>query len=142
MKTIIVLKCFEFGAFAYSWCFIQKFENWLYNIALWINPQIYSKSEHLSLKLTFKNFFLLVFLFFPFFIFSFIYISWRLVTLQYSSGFCHTLVWISHGFTCVPHPEPPSHLLPHPIPLGHPSAPALNTCLIHQTWTGNLFHNW
>ena len=37
------------------------------------------------------------------------------------------LTWISHGCTCVPHPEPPSHLLPHPIPLGHPSAPALST---------------
>ena len=29
--------------------------------------------------------------------------------------------------TCVPHPEPPSHLPPHPIPQGHPSAPALST---------------
>ena len=32
-----------------------------------------------------------------------------------------------HGCTCVPHPEPPSHLPPHPIPLGHPSAPAPST---------------
>ena len=61
------------------------------------------------------------------FIFSFIFISWRLITLQYCSGFCHTLTWISHGFTCVPHPEPPSHILPHPIPLDHPSAPAPST---------------
>ena len=30
----------------------------------------------------------------PFF-FSFIYISWSLITLQYCSGFCHTLIWIS-----------------------------------------------
>ena len=44
-----------------------------------------------------------VFLFF----FPFIFISWRLITVQYCSGFCHTLTWISHGFTCVPHPEPP-----------------------------------
>ena len=29
---------------------------------------------------------------------SFIFISWRLITLQYCSGFCHTLTWISHGF--------------------------------------------
>ena len=37
----------------------------------------------------------------------FIYlISWRLITLQYCSGFCHTLTWISHGFTCAPHPHP------------------------------------
>ena len=42
--------------------------------------------------------------------------------------FCHTLTWIRHGCTCVPHPEPPSfHLPPHPIPLGHPSAPAPST---------------
>ena len=42
--------------------------------------------------------------------FSFIFISWRLITLQYCSGFCHTLTWISHGFTCIPHPDPPSNL--------------------------------
>ena len=64
-----------------------------------------------------------------FIFFSFIFISWRLITLQYCSGFCHTLTWINHGFTCVPHPEPSSHLPPHPIPLGHPSAPAPSTCL-------------
>ena len=44
--------------------------------------------------------------------------------------FCHTLTWICHECTCVSHPEPPSHLPPHPIPLGHPSAPALS----------NLYH--
>ena len=58
----------------------------------------------------------------------------------YCSGFCHTLKWISHGFTCVPHPDPPSRLPPHPIPLGLPSAPALSTCLMHPTWAGDLFH--
>ena len=39
--------------------------------------------------------------------FPFIFISWRLITLQYCSGFCHTVTWISHGFTCVPHPDSP-----------------------------------
>ena len=29
-----------------------------------------------------------------------------------------------HRYTRVPHPEPPSFLPPHTIPLGHPSAPA------------------
>ena len=42
------------------------------------------------------------------YLFSFIFISWRLITLQYCSDFCHTLTWISHGFTCVPDPDPPS----------------------------------
>ena len=58
---------------------------------------------------------------------KFIYFNWRLITLQYCSGFCYTLSRMSHGFTCVPHPEPLWHLPPHPIPLCHPSAPALNT---------------
>ena len=38
------------------------------------------------------------------FFFSFIFISWRLIILQYCSGFCHT-------FTCIPHlnaPPPPA----------------------------------
>ena len=36
------------------------------------------------------------------FFFSFIFIiSWRLITLQYCSGFCHTLTWLSHGFMCL-----------------------------------------
>ena len=38
--------------------------------------------------------------------------------------FCHTSTCIRHGCTRVPHPEPPSHLPPHTMPLGHPSAPA------------------
>ena len=42
--------------------------------------------------------------FLSFFVFSFIFISWRLITLQCCRGFCHTLSWISHVFTCVPHP--------------------------------------
>ena len=61
-----------------------------------------------------------------FFFFSFIYL-FIYFTSQYCSGFWHTLTWIHHGCTCVPHPEPPYHLPPHTIPLGHPSAPAPST---------------
>ena len=59
----------------------------------------------------------LIFIFF----FLFIIIIFYFTILYW---FCHTLTLIRHGYTCVPHAEPPSHLLPHPIPLGHPSAPA------------------
>ena len=38
--------------------------------------------------------------------------------------FCHTSTCIRHGYTRVPHPEAPSHVPPHTIPLGHLSAPA------------------
>ena len=74
------------------------------------------------------------------FFFSFIFISWRLITSQHCRGFCHTLTWISHGATCIPHPDLPSHLPLHPISLGLPSAPGPSTCLMHPTWAGDLFH--
>ena len=65
-----------------------------------------------------------------FFFFSFIFISWRLITLQYCSGFCHTLTWISHGFTCVPHPD-----LPSP---SHPSGSSQCTSPEHLSHASNL----
>ena len=59
--------------------------------------------------------------------FSIIYFNWRLITLQYCSGVCYTLTWISHGCTCAPHHDPPSHLPSQTNYQGHPSAPALST---------------
>ena len=53
------------------------------------------------------------------------FISWRLITLQYYSEFCHTLKWISHGSTCVPIPIPP------PISL---STRSLCVFPVHQVW--------
>ena len=38
--------------------------------------------------------------------------------------FCHTLTWIRHRYTRVPHLECPSLLPPHTIPLGPLNAPA------------------
>ena len=57
-----------------------------------------------------------------------IYFNWRLITLQYC-GFSHTLTWVSHGCTCVPHPEPHSHLPPHPISRACPGALAVSVLL-------------
>ena len=71
---------------------------------------------------------------FLFFFFPLIFISWRLITLQYCSDFCHTLTRISHGFTCIPHPDRPSHLPLHLIPLGLPSAPGPSTCLMQRNF--------
>ena len=51
-----------------------------------------------------------------------IYFNWRLITLQYCSGFCHTLTWISHGYTCV---HPFRNSLPSPS-TSHP--PGLSQC--------------
>ena len=52
---------------------------------------------------------LYVFTFFFFNLFLFFYF----IILYW---FCHTLTWIRHRCTCVPHPEPPSLLPPHTIP--------------------------
>ena len=68
------------------------------------------------------------------FFFSFIFISWRLITLQYCSGFCHTLTWISHGVTCIPRPDPP---LPPPSP-PDPSGSSQCTRSKHLSHASNL----
>ena len=65
-----------------------------------------------------------------YFIFKLIYFNWNLIILKYCSIFCHTLIWISHRCTYVPHTEPLSYLPPHPIP--HPSPPALSA--LSQAW--------
>jgi len=57
----------------------------------------------------------------PTFFFSIIIIIFYFTILYW---FCHTSTCIRHGCTHVPHPESPSHLPPHTITLGHPSAPA------------------
>ena len=58
-----------------------------------------------------------------------LYLETQLCFFFICSGFCHTLKGNSHGFTCVPHPDPPSHLPLHPLPLGFPSAPGPSTCI-------------
>ena len=111
-------------------------------LIIYINNYLHPMFSYLLFKITLHtvaDFYFFNFLKF-FYFFSFIFISWRLITLQHCSGFCHTLKWISHGFTCIPHPGPHSHLPLHPIPLGLPSAPGPSTCLMHPTWAGDLFH--
>ena len=76
----------------------------------------------LNQKSAISNKFLFYFFFRLYAIFSKKKFNWRLITLQYCGGFCHTFTWISHRCTCVPYPDPS-----HPIPNGHPSAPALSS---------------
>ena len=54
--------------------------------------------------------------FIPSFIYAFTYFNWRIITLQYCDGFCHTSTWISHGCTRVPPTLSPlpSSSPPHP----------------------------
>ena len=63
---------------------------------------------------------------------SFFFFNWRIITLQYCDDFCHTSAQIRHRFTYVPSLVPPSHLSPHPTPLGFHGA--------QQIPTGDLFY--
>ena len=127
--------CDLFNISAALWVYsrVNTFENKKQYIIFWIII-LYS-----LFKLNLKHMQPLSYIFLKLLIYFF-FISWRLITLQYCSGFCHTLTWISHGFTCIPHPDPPSHLPLRPLPLGLPSAPGPSACLMHPTWVGDLFH--
>ena len=70
----------------------------------WKKTSIQVFCPFFGLDCFFLNFLFLIYLFIYF---SFSFISWRLITLQYCSGFCHTLTGISHGFTLFPIPIPP-----------------------------------
>ena len=78
--------------------------------------QPYQSSSFFPPKLTScsQNYFFSFFIYFFILFFNFTILYW----------FCHISKWICHRHTRVPHPEPPSLLPPHTIPLGHPSAPA------------------
>ena len=89
-----------------------------------------------SFSREFSFHFFILFIYF----FSFSFISWRLINLQFIVVFVihwHESAMDLHVF---PIPIPPSHLPLHPIPLGLPSAPALSTRLMHPTLAGDLFH--
>ena len=65
--------------------------------------------------------------------FFFFFFNWRLVTVQYCSGFYHTLTWISNVCTCVPSWTP----FPPPSP-SHPSGSSQCTSPEHPVHASNL----
>ena len=53
-----------------------------------------------------------------FLFFNLNYFNWKIITLQYCDGFCHTWTRIGHRYTCIP---------PSWTPLPHPSPPHLSS---------------
>ena len=97
-----------------------------------------------KIHLPFFFFFAFILPFFGGFIYLYIYILFIYLFLLEANYFtilywlCPTTTWICHGCTCVPNPEPPSHLPAHTIPLGHLSAPAPSCTLAFWEANGNF----
>ena len=77
-----------------------------------------------------------------FFKYEFIYFNWRLITLQYCSGFAVHWHEFATGVHVFPILNPPPTCVPIPslwvIPVHQSRAP----CLMHWTCSGNSFHVW
>ena len=80
----------------------------------------------------------ILFCLFFFFFFFLNFILFLNFTILY--WFCQISKWIRHRYTCVPHPEPSSLLIPSlwVVPVHQPQA----SSIVHQTWTGDSFHIW
>ena len=90
------------------------FFNFFSSLLFFFFWRIYTIYSYNMLLLEWACVFFVFFLILIFTLFYFTILYW----------FCHTLTWIHHGCTCDPKHEPPSHLPPHNISLGHLRAPA------------------
>ena len=77
------------------------------------------------------------------------YFNWRIITLQYCDGLCHTSTWISHRYRCAPPSwTPTSTSLPTPSTglsqstgFGFPASYAKLPLVIYFTYGTYLYYD-
>ena len=74
--------------------------------------------------------------------FKFIYFNWRLITLQYCTGFAIHQHKSAMGIHMVSILNPPPTSVPVPSPWVIPVHLPQASCIMHQTWTGDSFLIW
>ena len=85
-------------------------------------------------------FFLLLQNIFLLFYYKFIYSNWRLITLQYCTGFAIHQHESSTGIHMFPILNSPPTSLPIPSLWVIPVHQSQASCIMHWTWTGDPFH--
>ena len=124
------------GSFSVSQVFASGGQNWSFSFIIIC---ICSYICHLSQVMNSSNStkWSLMSRFYLFFSFN-----WRINTLQYCDGPCHTSAWMGHRHTCVPS-------LLNPLPTSLPPYHSLLSqstdwvpCVTHQTPSGVLFYIW
>ena len=101
-------------------CFLKAFVTFFFFLGV-LMISVWKPQLMCSLQNGLFYFYFIYFIYLFFLVFKFFFFFFYLTTFYW---FCHTSTCICHGCTHVRHPEPLSHLPPHTIPLGHPSAPA------------------